>query len=1037
MRKITILLALLLFAVSQGAFAQRTITGTVISSEDGLGMPGVTVMVKGTTIGTATDINGNYSLNVPNDATLVVSFMGFRSVEMAVGSQTRINATLEPDVLTLGDVVVTALGIQRETKTLTYSAQQVSGAEMMKAQDINFMNALSGRAAGVEINQTASGVGGSTRAVLRGTKSLTSVSTPLYVIDGVPMVNRSSGSVGLWGGTDLGDGLSSLNPDDIESMSILKGANAAVLYGSQGANGVILITTKKGQAGTTNISISSSATFDTPMLWPELQFKYGDWTDNVLSDPAITMQDIKDFFQTGYNLVNNISLSGGNRNTNVYFSYANNSSRGITPTNTYNRHNVSLRGSTKFFNDKLTISSNVMFSSEERYNPARAGNTMNPLFSLYQFPRAGDKNGKDIHYYKENYSIMNPTRQILMMNWDDVAKNHFENNPWWLLNKHQNTSTAKRVIAGVTADLEIAKGLKFVTKVNYDYAYRVRDNRMFSGGNEVGVGINGQWSYSEFADWLAYWDGVLMYNTNFGDFSINALAGGSTQESLYGKGMSVSAGGNEGLYFPNEFNFQNVWQTNTFNQTLSSRIIKQGLFANASIGYKEMLFLDLSGRNDWSSTLALSENGVSYFYPAVGFSAIISQMVQLPSFITFGKVRGSYTIVANDISFNNIFPVGTITSRTATGASVTTPSRPTFYEAKPEMVTSYELGTDWRFLEGRAGLDFTFYHVTSRDQFFEMPTLQGTGYNSRYMNVGEILNKGVEIVVDAEPVSTGNFKWHTSVNFYHNKNKIIVLNPEDPNYIMSAGGENRDGYASYVVQGGAFGDIYTFSFQYDEQGRLMVDKDYRPLRSAELERKGLSTPKFTMGWNNTLTYKRFSMDFLIKGVFGGIVVSKVEAMYDGWDRGVSKRSADARENGGVDVNAIVYHPRIVVINDLGNEEEIQAQASNHGQTVNKIDAERWFKAVGGQNPILENYMYDRTNIRLTQFSLNYDIPVRQLNLPLKSASVGFTGQNLFFIFKKAPYDPELTMNAGSGTQALDNFTQPPTRTLGFNLKVNF
>jgi len=468
MRKITTLLALLLFVVSQGAFAQRSITGQVISGEDGLGMPGVTVLVKGTTTGTSTDINGNFSLNVPNDATIVVSFMGFKPIEQSVVNQTRFNFTLEPDVLTLGDVVVTALGIQRETKTLTYSAQQVSGEEMLKAKDMNFMGALSGRAAGVEINQTASGAGGSTRAVLRGAKSLTGVSTPLYVIDGVPMVNRSGGSVGLWGGTDQGDGLSALNPDDIESISVLKGANAAVLYGSQGANGVILITTKKGQAGTTNVNYSFALTFENVLLRPELQYEYGNWTSEKLINPAITDKDTKDFFQTGYNLVNNIALSGGTRTTNVYFSYANTTSKGIIPTNTYNRHNVSLRGSTKFFNDKLTLSSNVMFTAEERYNPPRAGNTMNPLFSLYMFPRAGDKNGKDIHYYKENYAIMNTGRNILRMNWDDVAVNHFENNPWWLVNKHQNTNTAKRVIAGLTADWQIANGLKFVTKVNYD-----------------------------------------------------------------------------------------------------------------------------------------------------------------------------------------------------------------------------------------------------------------------------------------------------------------------------------------------------------------------------------------------------------------------------------------------------------------------------------------------------------------------------------------------------------------------------------------
>jgi len=460
------------------------------------------------------------------------------------------------------------------------------------------------------------------------------------------------------------------------------------------------------------------------------------------------------------------------------------------------------------------------------------------------------------------------------------------------------------------------------------------------------------------------------------------------------------------------------------SSTLSSKAIKQGLFANATLGFKDMVFLDLSGRNDWSSTLALTGNE-SYFYPAVGLSAIISQMVSLPSFITFGKVRGSYTTVANEVPFDIIAPNRSINVSMGVDAITIAP----FYEAKPEMITSIEFGTDWRFLEGRLGFDFTYYDINSKDMFVTVPALSGSGYNNRRINAGEITNKGIEFLIDAEPVSTGDFSWRTSINYSHNRNKIVVYDPENPKSRLGLG--NSEGYYSYVQPGGSFGDIWTLDFQYDDQGRIRVNDKFVPLKSADPVLQGKVEPKFQLGWNNSFNYKRFSLAFLVNGVFGGKVASQTESMLDAY--GVSKRTGDARDNGGVNIKdtygavAVVHSPAT----------STAPAATNHGDVVEVIDAFTWYRNIGDRNGILSCYIYDRTNVRLTQFSLNYDIPVRALNLPLKSASVGLVGQNLFFLYRDAPHDPELAMDTGRDSQGLDNFNLPATRTYGFNIKVNF
>ncbi len=988
-------------SVQKSVQQKKNISGTVVD-ESGESMPGVSIFVKGTTTGITSAIDGTYSLECLASAkTLTFSFVGMKTQEIEIGDQTIIDVVMATSSIGVNEVVVTALGIKRQEKTLTYSQQTVSGEDLLKARDINFVNGLSGKASGLEIKKSSSGAGGSTKIVLRGSKSLTGNSEPLFVIDGIPMANNKGGQPGMWGGADQGDGLSQINQEDIESISILKGANAAALYGSQGANGVVVITTKKGKKGKTTVSVSSGITFEKIIETPELQFKYGS-EGGAKESWSYTSGDyesnyVDDFFQTGYNAVNSVAVSGGNEKTTAYFSFSNTSAKGIVPENKYNKNNLTFKQSTKLLNDKLTITSNVMLTSEEANGRPPAGYYLNPLTGLYFFPR-----DRDFASYKDNYQVFDDDRNMNLQNW--FVSDHHQSNPYWIVNKQPKTDLTKRVISNVALNYEISKKLRIQVRGNYDYAEKSFEQQHAAGSNRSNVHENGRWDYRKYNDELIYTDGILSYNDKFGDFSLSLLAGASYEKSTYGVGVSVNTGGT-GLRYANEFNFQNIESNVQVQSTYGSKKIKQGLFSNVQLGYKEMLFLDLSGRNDWASTLAGTGND-SYFYPAVGLTGIISEMTELPNFISFAKVRASYSQVANEVPFNRVNPQHTITS----GGGVKRNTERPFANLKPEMIRSFELGTDWRFMNGRLSFDLTYYNINSQDQFIRLEAPSGSGYSWYYVNAGEIVNKGFEASLNATPVKTNNFTWKTTFNFTKNINEVIELHPELKNPISTGSSE---GYDSKIVAGGSIGDIYVKKFQRDEQDRIILDsKSGAPLKTKNTELIGNLNPDWSLGWNNNLSYKNFDLSFLINSKVGGKVVSQTEAMLDGY--GVSQRTADARDNGGVAINAV-----------------------QDGASVNKIDAKLYYTATGNRNGIKEPYVYSRTNIRLSQLALSYNFNMKKLNLPVKNASLSLVGQNLFFIYKDAPFDPELAMNTGRDYQSLDNFNLPATRSYGFNIKVTF
>jgi hypothetical protein len=557
---------------------------------------------------------------------------------------------------------------------------------------------------------------------------------------------------------------------------------------------------------------------------------------------------------------------------------------------------------------------------------------------------------------------------------------------------------------------DIAKNLKFDVRGNIDYNDKLSDYRYAAAGNSVSVSPNGSWSYSKVNDRSIYTDGILSYNNKFGEFSLTALAGVSYQHNIFNDGMNVANGASSSLMYPNFFAFSNMPYNVMFNQTIS-KVIKEGAFGSAQIGFKEMLFLDISARNDWASTLAGTGNE-SYLYPAVGLTAIVSEMINLPEFISFAKVRGSSSQTANEVPFNVVNPQSTIGSAgTPSGIGFTNPNTQVpFTNLKPEEITSNELGLEMRFFNGRSGIEFTYYDDISKNQFLTLPAPSGTKYTYYYVNAGKITNKGFELTLDVEPVKTSTVSWKSSVNLSQNKNKIDELIASNPDY--KVGGDD-EGFASIIKAGGSFNDIWIYKFAKNDAGQIILDTNGVPTKAANQELVGNANPDFIAGWNNTVTVKNFFASCLINGKFGGVAFSKTEAFLDSY--GVSKRTGDARDAGAtMPINAI------------------------QGTTaVTTIDPKVYYDAVGDRNRIMEPYIFCRTNVRLAQLVFGYNFDIQKLKLPVKAASISLIGRNLFFFYKDAPYDPEQSMSTSNSMQSNEVFSMPATRTYGFNIKVNF
>lgn len=1002
--------------VRKASADNSTVRGRVVDVS-GEPLIGATIREKGGTRGTVTDIEGNFILSVPDSAVLQVSFVGYESIEVSVGGRKTLEIQLRENTVMLDNVIITALGLEKKEASLAYSIQKVKGEELTRMKEVNMITALAGKAAGVQINKNSSGIGGSAKVSLRGIRSASGDNQPLYVIDGVPMLNIGTeqaysaiGGTANAGNRDGGDGISNLNPEDVESISILKGAPAAALYGSQAANGVILITTKKGNtAGQRNIYFSTGLTFDKAFSLPKMQNCYGvsDVVDSWGEKAYLpTSNELNDFFRTGLTSITSVSVNYGNEKIQTYFSYANTTGRGIVDKNQLTKHNINLRETAVMFNQRLKLDGNVNVMRQIVKNkPVSGGFYMNPLVGLYRFPR-----GEDLSYYKDNYEIYDPERKLGIQNWHTFTED-FEQNPYWIQNRIQSKETRMRSIISLSANLRINSWLTVQARGSVDYISDKMRQKFYASTAPALCGANGRYIEMDYQETLIYGDVMAMGKRKWEDFALDVAIGGSINDKNVNSTRYDSK--NASLKYANVFNLANIVMNGSasIDQKIDSRRQLQSVFGTAQVGYQDKVFLDLTARNDWASTLAYTSHEKSgFFYPSAGLSFLIDKWIQLPEWISFAKLRGIYSKVGNDIPQ---FITNSVSHITAGGELQANDAAP-FKEMEPEMTHSVEVGTEWRFFQSRLGFNLTYYRTNTHNQFFKLPALAGDMYAYRYVNAGDIQNRGWELTVDATPVLTPDFTWKTSLNFSSNRNKIKELHEELKELVYGPSSFSSS-YAMKLVKGGSIGDIYGKAFVRDVEGNIVyqTEGDHKGLPAVEGEgntiKVGNANPRFIMGWNHTFSYKGFSLYFLLDWRYGGKILSQTQAEMDLY--GVSQVTALARDRGYVTLE---------------------------GQQIDNVKG--FYKnIVGGRAGVTEYYMYDATNLRLREVSLNYTFPKKwmQKTKVLKDLQLAFVARNLCFLYKKAPFDPDLVLSTGNDNQGIEVFGMPTTRSLGFTVKCEF
>ena len=1002
--------------VRKASADNSTVRGRVVDVS-GEPLIGATIREKGGTRGTVTDIEGNFILSVPDSAVLQVSFVGYESIEVSVGGRKTLEIQLRENTVMLDNVIITALGLEKKEASLAYSIQKVKGEELTRMKEVDMITALAGKAAGVQINKNSSGIGGSAKVSLRGIRSASGDNQPLYVIDGVPMLNIGTeqaysaiGGTANAGNRDGGDGISNLNPEDVESISILKGAPAAALYGSQAANGVILITTKKGNtAGQRNIYFSTGLTFDKAFSLPKMQNCYGvsDVVDSWGEKTYLpTSNELNDFFRTGLTSITSVSVNYGNEKIQTYFSYANTTGRGIVDKNQLTKHNINLRETAVMFNQRLKLDGNVNVMRQIVKNkPVSGGFYMNPLVGLYRFPR-----GEDLSYYKDNYEIYDPERKLGIQNWHTFTED-FEQNPYWIQNRIQSKETRMRSIISLSANLRINSWLTVQARGSVDYISDKMRQKFYASTAPALCGANGRYIEMDYQETLIYGDVMAMGKRKWEDFALDVAIGGSINDKNVNSTRYDSK--NASLKYANVFNLANIVMNGSasIDQKIDSRRQLQSVFGTAQVGYQDKVFLDLTARNDWASTLAYTSHEKSgFFYPSAGLSFLIDKWIQLPEWISFAKLRGTYSKVGNDIPQ---FITNSVSHITAGGELQANDAAP-FKEMEPEMTHSVEVGTEWRFFQSRLGFNLTYYRTNTHNQFFKLPALAGDMYAYRYVNAGDIQNRGWELTVDATPVLTPDFTWKTSLNFSSNRNKIKELHEELKELVYGPSSFSSS-YAMKLVKGGSIGDIYGKAFVRDVEGNIVyqTEGDHKGLPAVEGEgntiKVGNANPRFIMGWNHTFSYKGFSLYFLLDWRYGGKILSQTQAEMDLY--GVSQVTALARDRGYVTLE---------------------------GQQIDNVKG--FYKnIVGGRAGVTEYYMYDATNLRLREVSLNYTFPKKwmQKTKVLKDLQLAFVARNLCFLYKKAPFDPDLVLSTGNDNQGIEVFGMPTTRSLGFTVKCEF
>ena len=1006
--KVTSLLCLLLlfpFMTVAGA-NPFTLKGTVTDTS-GDPLVGVSVIVKGTSFGAQTNIDGEFSLKASDGDVLKFTYIGYRAVEHKVSGEAPVNIVMEEEATNLDEVVVTALGIKRAEKALSYNVQKLDGDALTEVKDPNFVNSLNGRVAGLNINKSASGVGGAARVILRGAKSIEGDNNALYVIDGIPMFNSNQGNTdsGVVGEGRAGsEAIADLNPEDIESISVLSGPSAAALYGSSAANGVILVTTKKGVEGKFSATVSSTSLFSKAYMTPKFQNRYGNtvgsyesWGDR-LSTPS-SYDPKEDFFNTGTNFTNSLTITTGTKTNQTFASIASTNAEGIVPNNSYDRLNLTIRNTSQFLNDKLQLDLGASYINQRDKNMVSQGLYYNPIVAAYLFPRG--ENFEDI----KTFERFDASRNIPVQYWPVKDGVYASQNPYWVAYRNPQTNKKRRYMFNAGLTYKITDWLDVSARYRLDDSNVKFERKLYASSDELHAGgPKGMYEYSIYEDHQQYADVIANFNRHFGDFSVAANVGYSFSD--YRNELRGEKGALLGV--ANIFSITNIdpAKREVTETGGDSRVRNNAIFANVELGWRSMLYLTLTGRNDWNSRLVNTKEE-SFFYPSVGLSAIISQMVQLPKEITYLKVRGSYTEVGAPVSLSGLTP-GTVTTPIVGGLIKPTDIYP-FSDFRAERTKSYEFGLTFR-LFNKINADVTYYHSNTYNQTFLGDLAEYTGYKKIYLQAGDVENRGIEASLGYSDTYACGLSFSTTVTYSRNINRIRKMVEGYQSDIQAETIDIpevlKDNGRVILKKGGSISDIYAKRFfKKDSQGYVEIKADGSyGMEDGEPVFLGHTSPSCNLGWNNYLSYKGFALSFLINARIGGVVTSSTEAILDRF--GVSEASAEARDLGG---------------------------ALLPGQ--GRVDAKTYYQMIGTGNWETSGYYtYSATNVRLQNLTFGYTFPARWFGNIIHDLTLSFIAENPWMIYCKAPFDPELTPSTSTYGQGNDYFMQPSTRSFGFGVK---
>lgn len=1010
-------------AAQSSQSSSRTVKGTVVD-EAGDPIPGANVIVQGSAHGVVSDIAGQFSVSVTNNDSIEVSFVGYGKQVVSTADRDKVTVTLFPASEQLKEVVVTALGIKREKKALGYAMQEVDVNGMTENKSLSLTNMLQGKIAGVQISQSGSGMGGSTRVVLRGMNSLSGNNQPLWVIDGIPINNDSDGSVSdQYGGLDLASAASQINPEDIESISVLKGANAAALYGSRAQNGAIIITTKKGTHGQPlSLEYSGNVQWTTVYNSYDYQNVYGQGSSGVFSTSArgswgpvmngqmvdhwrnvyygetnygqvaLLPQDdyIKDFYDTGVLLSNTVTASAGSDNMTGRLSFTDSRNDGNVPGHEIDRQYFDLN--TEFRNDFLTVGVKANYMTEKVTN-APAQGSYGLMYQFITMPRG---------IRLADLATDNITSTGTVMNWSGPAEN-FSNPYGLIMSENGNKNKRNRLLGNINATLKLTSYLSLTGRVGIDWyndQYRKYALNRADGGSAATEYIHNETTHKDFTA-----DIMLNFNKTFKDFSVVANLGASVENQQY-EGL----GGSAGQFLIDDY----VWMGNGDNPTASESFYKkeiQSVFGNASVGYKGMAYLDFTARNDWSSALPAANR--SYFYPSVSLSGIISEMVKMPDWIDYLKVRGSWAKVGNDTDAYQLAYAYSQYESNVNGDGVLMmqlPSTLPLADLRPESTNSWEGGFEWRMFQNRLGIDFTYYRSNTTDQILAINSPIPSGYTLRMINAGKMRSEGVELSITGTPVKTKDWQWDVTLNWGLNRTKCIELGGGVQRYTLGS-----TSIASVVVnEGSDYGDIVaTRAYQRDDQGRILIGDDGLPLTETD-EVIGNMLPDWTGSFGSTLTWKGLSFNFLIDVRCGGDFISMTDA--DASFYGTSERTLAGRDGMVVDG----------ILASTGQPNTIQ------------VSAEDYWGSVGGSNGVAEEFMYSGTYVKMREMSLGWSLPKKWLvPIKLQQVKLSFVARDLFYFYKDAPLNPEAAMSYADYFQAFEYGSMPPTRSFGFSLNIKY